>query len=213
MEIITGVSTAKEFVDAINDKGASLTNESTPEGLLEAINATGGNVTFNSTNGEIIESVNTPVVTLVDWDCDVLTSELIVYPSVEIPHTEEPYAHIYSLIEDTGGDGCPIFCGDEQIGDFSIGGGSSETSILAILSILPSASLPHSVSLNLEFQNYPDFDVYLLNNGRCTIDGVTKALVPDEINTIELPIEISYRVQGSIEDINLMLKKFIKIKG
>lgn len=63
MVIITGVSTAEEFVGAINEKGASLTNRSTPEELLEAINATGGNVSYQSPNNVIVEAVNTEVPT------------------------------------------------------------------------------------------------------------------------------------------------------
>ena len=48
MSIVTGVSTDKEFLDAINAKGASLTNHSTPSKLVEAINKTGGMIDFES---------------------------------------------------------------------------------------------------------------------------------------------------------------------
>ena len=60
-KIITGVSTDKEFLDAINSKGASLTEKATPFSLAEAIDATGGNVSFLTPNEEIIEAVNSEV--------------------------------------------------------------------------------------------------------------------------------------------------------
>ena len=60
-KIITGVSTSDEFLKAINDKGASLTNESTPYELVDAINKTGGMVDFESTNKEVIDAVNAEV--------------------------------------------------------------------------------------------------------------------------------------------------------
>lgn len=61
MTIVTGVSTAEEFIAAINDKGASLTNQSTPEELVEAIDATGGNVSFQSPNEVVVAAVNNTI--------------------------------------------------------------------------------------------------------------------------------------------------------
>lgn len=60
-KIITGVSTSDEFLKAINDKGAELTNESTPYELVDAINKTGGMIDFESTNKEVIDAVNAEV--------------------------------------------------------------------------------------------------------------------------------------------------------
>ena len=61
MSLITGVSTADEFLEAINDKGASLTNESTAYDLATAIDATGGNVSWQSPNEVVVAAVNAEV--------------------------------------------------------------------------------------------------------------------------------------------------------
>lgn len=58
MSLITGVSTDTEFLEAINDKGASLTNESTAYDLATAIDATGGNVSWLSPNEVVVEAIN-----------------------------------------------------------------------------------------------------------------------------------------------------------
>lgn len=60
-KIVTGVSTSAEFVAAVNEKGASLTNHSTPSKLVEAINKTGGMIDFESTNKEVIDAVNAEI--------------------------------------------------------------------------------------------------------------------------------------------------------
>lgn len=98
MAIITGVSTADEFLDAINNKGASLTNESTADNLLEAINATGGNISFQSPNGVVIQAVNDESYKFVDWEPSEPADTLLFKTPIIIKHDEEPYQSLYDSI-------------------------------------------------------------------------------------------------------------------
>lgn len=57
-KIVTGVTTSEGFINAVNAKGANISNIATPDALRDAINIAGGNITFESTNEEVIEEIN-----------------------------------------------------------------------------------------------------------------------------------------------------------
>lgn len=209
--IVTGVSTAEEFLGAINDKGASLTNESTASSLLEAINATGGNVSFQSPNEVVVEAVNTEVPSeFVPWKELDATDTLKIKGTISIPHDIEPYITIYRKLFDTSLDAIGVASVDGQnsrgVIDFTT---EAESNINVVVHFGKNAGDDqYSLVINYVSDGAYTNDTYSFVDGSFTdSDGVTHELSDGSI--VKLPELVYYHATGSVGELGDLFEPFI----
>ena len=104
--------------------------------------------------------------------------------------------------------------GEIYLGMFDISPGS-EDAITVTFNISTEEwypSLDHSIEVMVNYSRRDDTQyIFDLSYGQATIDGVVTNFNLSSENVLELPIPIQYDDSASCDDIDLVLKKFIKV--
>ena len=218
-KLIMGQSTSDEFLNAINEKGASLTEKSTADELASALDSTGANVSFLSPSEYILKQINEtspgpePVISIIPWSASTVSDKMVFYKDVvgdilnPDNYTEE-YEYIFHLKIYTGDSGTDSIEVGQSVMSISCDGHLE--SIEFIINDFMGVSLYVNYTNNFEdtASAHVHNDRLKLTTGNYTVDGVTTELTED-INTVELPHVVWFEDGDTGEDspeFNYMLK-------
>ena len=206
MEVITGYTTEENFVKAINDKGANITNTSTPEELKDAINTTGGDITFKSTNEAVIESVNSeiPEPTIVPWTLETVSDKIIFKSNVHFDKDDELYNKVLGGL-DPNHKAKVVDEGLNNCGEIY-----SESTSTSDLDINISITFSENDSIHLYYSNVDAAEVvdWEMYDGTYTVDGVEHEIVGDEIIDLIKKVRI-VPYDSDSNDYTLWIYRFI----